>query len=196
MKKIVTAIALILAAFLSIAFIQSHHNAVVTQYNAGSSVPTISKITVHANVKIMTTLEGNAIRLRVRTEGANAGNGSYQTLNTTYTEITEDFTTNPDDSEAWEETDLDGLQIGASIGDLDNEPRVTQIWLVVHWSDTSTDTYRPNADHTDGSWDEQDSGTDLYQGIDEVTSDDDTTYIRNSTPTDWDYFWVEIEDPT
>ncbi len=38
---------------------------------------------------------------------------------------------------------------------------------------------RPNADRTDGDWEnESGDGTNLYDSINEITADDDTTYIR------------------
>lgn len=192
MRKLLIITCLILLCCLS------YSNAKMNPYIIGeqgvaAGALTISKITLYARVKILNAQEGSALRLRIKTEGSATDPSGYKTATTSYTDESNDWAVNPDDSQAWENTDLDDLQIGIEVADIDNEFRATQIYLVVTWSDETTDTYRPNGDFSDGFFVEQDEGTTLYQAIDEAVTDEDVTYIKTSN--DWNGTFSHMEDP-
>ncbi len=154
----------------------------------------IDNITVHVRAKILNTNETGALTIRLRTEAPALQSSAYKDLTTSYQNFTYPLDTNPDDSAAWENTDLDGVTIGVATGNIDNEIDVTQIWLVVTWTDTSTDTYRMDDTSSPGVWvNEADSGVNIHLSIDEVSTDDDTTYIKSSS--DWQGCEFVVEDP-
>lgn len=176
MRKIL----LLLSIFIMASFIASQTDALTVGYSRTSSSggpATIDSITAYM-VARENFDTGEVLRLRIVTEGANTSNSGDQSLTTSYASYDYTLTTNPDDSAAWELTDLDGLQIGvynpvapASMH------RVTQIYLQINWSDTSTTILRPNGDVTTANWSTTD--TTYYTEVDEVSHDSDTTYCSS-----------------
>ena len=167
--------------------------AVTARKNAGGL--TITNVTVYATIKILTTNEASAIRIGIRTEAGTSSYGGYVNLTTDYQEFNAAFATNPDDSQAWELTDLDGLLVRGETSNIDNQVNLTHEYLLVNWSDSSTTILRPNADVVglDGNWLALAGGGVLNAEIDEVSADADTSYIY--TTGDFTAYGVEIANP-
>jgi hypothetical protein len=185
-NKILIAVALLIFLIVGISY--------GMQLIAGQTVAsgaTIDYITIHVRGRIETTNESGVFVLRLRTEGSNLISSANKDFTTSWAEYTHQIDVNPDDSEAWEDTDLDGVTLDGTTNNIDNEVQIAKQWLVVTWTDASTDTYLPNGDFSDGSWKDQDAGGDLFA---DIADDSDATYIKNAN--DWAGYAFLMEDPT
>jgi len=145
---------------------------------------TITQIAAHFTIKIENTNENSAVQGRITTEGATSVYGDYENITTSYQEFTYVVAANPDDDEAWEKTDLDGLSAGVRLGDVDNIVRLTNVFVRITYSNESTEDLYPDSDVVTNAWTDAvggDDDGDLFDEVDEVGSDGDTTYIGNAT---------------
>lgn len=153
---------------------------------AGGGSPTIQYVTVYVRWKT----EAGTETAKIRTyDTLNLSDETdFQTVTTSYADHNFQFDLAPDGG-AWTTADVNNLKLGVLLdSSIANTVRVTQIYAVVTWSDLTTNTLRPSADYVDGSWTDQTAGTSLAAQIDEVSADDDTTYVYSSTNSD--YFMV------
>jgi len=104
----------------------------IPNHSVGSG--TINHITVHARGKILELISGGVLDISIKT-GGTAYNSGHKTLNNTYTNVSEQWATNPKTEAAWTWDDIDALQIGINLFRwTDRGARCTQVYVVVDYT--------------------------------------------------------------
>jgi hypothetical protein len=152
---------------------------------------TITNLTVYASALIENTNEDGVLSIGVYSGSADSEN---KNLTTSYSLVSYASTTNPSNSQAWEDSDIDGIYLFFQSNNIDNNIRIREAYIVVNYSDASSLTIRPNGEYVDGSWTDATGGDDDGVISEEIGDENDTTYIDLGGAVDYSAARVNVEN--